>query len=420
MNKAIKKFIIYAMISVFILLTVLLSIINGINFTLAANDADRITKNLSERHGSFDAFKPGEQGETATTPSPDMQQEEFGGMPIFNRGPMGPSSPELELSLGYFTYSFDKNGNGKEIAFSLSEETVSHEGAEAWAASLIGGDSTGWTKTTYRYRVYSLGGKTFVTVIDQGRELGPSFRILVISLIGEALGLLISLCVLIIAAKRLFSPIDEADRKQKRFIFDIERRFKIPLTIVSANTELIERESGSSEYTQSINRQVKKMALLVKDLSALSVFDESDADLSTVDLSETLSETVDSFKEKFVKAGIELTVDIESGIKIKGDKEALGKMMSEIVENALKFGVSQISFSLKKENERISLEASNGTTLPNGGVEQVFDRFTRLENADGVPGSGLGLSYVKNVAKACGGRVYADVDGGKYTLKIHF
>ena len=58
MNKAEKKFRLYAIFVIFVLLTVLLAVINGVNFTMAASDADDITQRIADRQGSF------ERGET--------------------------------------------------------------------------------------------------------------------------------------------------------------------------------------------------------------------------------------------------------------------------------------------------------------------------------------------------------------------
>ena len=78
------------------------------------------------------------------------------------------------------------------------------------------------------------------------------------------------------------------------------------------------------------------------------------------------------------------------------------------------------SFSLKNENGRISLISSNDTDLADGPADQVFDRFTRLSNADGVDGNGLGLSFVKETVKSLNGRLSASVANGVFTLKIAF
>ena len=186
------------MLSVFALLTVLLSIINGVNFTMAGNDADMLTQMISDRHGAFsDREDRGQKKKNADHATSDNAQPAFEGKfgEPHGIGPMGPSSPDMNSSLRYFTYAFDKKGNSEKISFKLS--AVTEEEAEAWAKTLSSSavDSTGWTRGTYRYRVYKEGKRTYITVIDQGRELLPSYRILIISIFGEILGLLISFFV---------------------------------------------------------------------------------------------------------------------------------------------------------------------------------------------------------------------------------
>ena len=61
---------------------------------------------------------------------------------------------------------------------------------------------------------------------------------------------------------------------------------------------------------------------------------------------------------------------------------------------------------------------SNDTDLPPKSVEQVFDRFTRLDNAEGVPGAGLGLSHVKEIVRAHNGRISAKVADGVFSVRV--
>ena len=69
-----------------------------------------------------------------------------------------------------------------------------------------------------------------------------------------------------------------------QFIAKLESQFKMPLTVINANTEIIEKEKGSDEITKSINRQVRKMTGLVRELRELSVFEESDIVISKTDV----------------------------------------------------------------------------------------------------------------------------------------
>ena len=75
-------------------------------------------------------------------------------------------------------------------------------------------------------------------------------------------------------------------------------------------------------------------------------------------------------------------------------------------------------FELFKEKERIILRASNDTDLPNGDCERVFDRFTKLKNAENSDSAGLGLSYVKNTVKAHNGRAAAKTENGEFIVTL--
>ena len=427
MIKARKRFVLYAMLCVFLLLFVLLGIINGVNFTMASEDADRLTQMLSQQQGRFtDPASVIPEGQLPNLPGGNSRA--FGPQGYAHpNGPwggffpgrlLGTDSPEIVFSLRYFTFAFDQDGAAEQVAWQIS--AVSQEEALAWARSLLGERETGWTAATYRYRIYEANEKTFVTVIDQGRELLPCYRILLISGVGLAAGLIISCAALMYIGKKLFQPLEEADRKQKRFIADVEKEFKVPLTVINANTECMERENCAAEYTGSINRQVKKMTALVKNLGSLAIFDEPSKDVSQVNLSDIFSVALDAAEEDFAEKGLLLHTDIRPDLTLNAEDEALRKIAAELVQNALKFAEADAAFTLKQEGEHTVITASNDTTLSEGNADRALDRFSRLENAAGKPGAGLGLAAVKDTVKALGGRVTANVAGGRFTVKIVF
>ena len=407
MNKAEKKFRIYAILVIFVLLTVLLAVINGVNFTMAAGDADELTQMLADRQGTFERADnaPGEM-----QPQPDHP-----GNKGFRMGPMGPDSPEMDASLRYFTVAFSEKGEKVEtVAFNVSAVTESE--AQEWASGLLK-QKTGWTRGTYRYRVYKDHGTTYVTVIDQGRELLPSFRILIISAVGEALALVIGWFVLLGIGRKIYAPLEEADRKQKNFIRNANKEFRLPLTVIDGNTELTERKYGPDDQTRSTHRQVARMNELVDKLGSVGIFDGEDASRAEVPLSEYLSAALDREAGNFSARGIALTAETAPDVTVAADPEAMNKLIDELVENALKYSLTKASFTLRNENGVVLLQTQNDTDLPNGPVNQIFDRFTVLENAK-EGGAGLGLSYVKQVVKAHNGRASASVADGIFTLRI--
>ncbi|MBQ6076427.1 MAG: hypothetical protein IJK86_09815 [Lachnospiraceae bacterium] len=523
MNKARKRFVFYAMLAVFVLLTALLGVINGTNYTMAAQDADDLTMALSRSQGrfrtnesgdpqdltdpgtfvpgqsgegrgqtggnagqfsdrpgqgSFDPGRssegqgqfPGDQGQFPGSQGQDpggrsgqlpgqsgqnsgsqgqdrqsgqdqsRQQDPFstqpgqsqsaqpgqsqsvqpgqlpgqpGGQGTLPFNPAGPDSPDMQGSLRYFTARFGSDGTGSLTVYRIS--AVSEEEALDWAASLTG-ESTGWTRGSYRYRVWQDGGATLVTVIDQSRELGPCRRILIISLCGLGLALLISFLFLHFIGRRLFAPLEEADRKQKQFITEAEKEFKVPLTVIDGAAELIEREHGPSDPAAAIHRQVRKMTGLVNDLGNLAIFEEEPA--APCDLSAVLEDLAALYRPRFAEKGMILNTDVAPEVTVTGSEELLRRIGTELLENALKFAGPQTDLTLTREGQRIRLTVANDALLPDGNYEQAFDRFTRLSNAEGVPGSGLGLAFVKEGVRTLRGRADARAEAGKFILQL--
>ena len=431
MKEVRRKFVLYAMAAVFVLLLLILTVINGTNFTMAANDADAVTALLAENNGRFREQKnssfPGEQpvtppAELPSQPPADLSDTPFTPFAPGGFGPMGPQSPETGFSVRYFTVCFKKGEDPVVSAYEIA--AVSNEEAVSWAESLRNEsqkknsrDLTGWTRGTYRYRCYYQDGAVYVTVIDQGRELTPSYRILIISLIGMALGLLISFLFLTYISKRLFKPLEEADRKQRQFILEAEKELKIPLTVIQADAELIERENGPSDYTTSIHRQVNRMADLTRDLGNLALFDQS-APSENCSLSAVFDQAAAEAAPALEAAGIRLSTEWTEEIRLNANPEGLKRIAGELLENMAKFAVSSAVIRSEKHEGRILLTLSNDCTLPDGPCDNVFDRFIRLANAEDKPGAGLGLPFVKDAIRQLGGRVSARVEDGCFVLTL--
>ncbi|MBQ9233296.1 MAG: HAMP domain-containing histidine kinase, partial [Lachnospiraceae bacterium] len=405
-----------------VLLTVLLTVINGVNFTMVAQDADRITQRLADQYGQF--IMDGGQKEhkkkkdfedsTNQNAATGVQGE---GQEIGRFGPMGPDSPEMRASVRYFTFAFSEDGEKVEtVAFNMS--AITEEEAESWAKDLLD-ETVGWTKGIYRYRVYTnpSGDLTYVTVIDQGREMLPSYRILIISIVGEVLCIIISIFVLKLAGKAVFSPLEEADRKQKKFIAGVNNEFGLPLTIINANAEILERTYGPDEQTNSIRRQVKKMGQLVEKINSSVIFDDN-SKAESINLSELVLSGLNDKAAGFESKGIRLTKDIEDGVMINADKGKLMKLIDELINNSMEYAKKEVSFILRRKEERIVLQCENDTELEDNEYNQVFDRFTKLDNAKDNDHAGLGLSYVKETAGLYDGRVSAMAKDGRFVIKI--
>lgn len=416
------KFMAYAMASIFVFLALILGAINIVNFVRVGEEGDTITKMIMEEGGKFAPKDEG--GEPPTTPEGDSSMAPSSEGEI-GPGQRGPDSPETRDSTRYFTAVIDSNGNGAILEGAFHISSFSENQATEWAKTLVGKEK-GWSKTNYRYRTYTLNndGNTYVTVIDMSRELDPSYRILWASLGGTGVGLVISFIALIFVSKWMVKPIEESNKKQKRFISDASHELKTPLTIISANNEILEIEHGENEMTRTIDKQVKRLNEMVKNLNSLAKLDEGVPEKFTeVKLSEIANELCEVFEGNFTKKGLRFDKKIDDNLVINGNDQLISKLIAIFLDNAAKYANTYACLSVIKDGSRILIRCDNDAEgIKEGSLDMVMERFYRSDNAraSSVEGSGIGLSIAKEIVLAHKGRIYASGHDGVFTIKAEF
>ena len=402
MDRLRKKYLAYTLLTIFLMLAVLLTVINVISFTMAGEDADRVTAMLAEDFGVIGrSFSRGRQRGPNGQPG---QSAAFPGM------------AEAD-SLRYFTFAFDANGQSEPVAFHMS--AVDRDEAEAWAKKLLSESAVGWTRSTYRYRVYPAGERTYVTVIDQSRELTGPFRLLKASIIGALICLIFSFFVLLLTGKHLFAPVEGVMRQQKRLSLNINDQLRPPLNAIQTDTDLIEKDIGATEQTRSIRRHVKQMTSYLDEMNPAPPVTDKMEEKELTDLRAVAESCAAQASDAFSEKGIAFNMDMPEQISADIREGAIREVLTELLDNMTRFSVSTANLSAVKKNDRLIITASNDTTLPDGQWDQVFDRMTRLDNATGQPGHGLGLTRVKDIIKKHNGRVSAYVSDHVFTLTIH-
>ena len=174
---------------------------------------------------------------------------------------------------------------------------------------------------------------------------------------------------------------------------------------------LVKGEAGSASWDSKY--------ALVKNLSNVGVFDEKDLAMLQCNVTELAQAAGDVMKSQFEANGRTLTIVADEPVTITGDSEAMNDLITELLNNALRFSVSKAELFVGRKDGHSVIIASNDTTLPDGNVDQVFDRFARLDNAEGIPGAGLGLSHVKEIVQAHNARASAQVVNGEFILRIN-
>ena len=218
----------------------------------------------------------------------------------------------------------------------------------------------------------------------------------------------------------LIEHLNRAFSAQKRFIADASHDLRSPLTVVRGNVDMLKRnlpEAEKAESLRAIEAETKRMSGIVDDLLLLTEIESAQAaPRSEVDLRELVIAEMHRIEQIAGKRTI--TLEHADRIEIKGDKYRLGRMLGNLLDNAVKYTApdGRVAVSLLCQGREACLTvADNGIGISAGDLPHIFDRFYRAEKARSRAqgGTGLGLAIVKSVAEQHGGHVSVTSEPGR-------
>ena len=197
-----------------------------------------------------------------------------------------------------------------------------------------------------------------------------------------------------------------AEESRRRFTANVSHELRTPLTTISGYAEMIESGLSNPDDTPllvgKIRKESRRMLSLIEDILRLSKLDEGvTAAWQTVDLLYLAKECVDQFDPS--TADVKLTV---SGIsaRVKGDVALLEEMLTNLIENAIKYnrpqGSVEVTVGYREDGRPYCNVTDTGVGIAPEHQEQVFERFYRVDKSRSkeTGGTGLGLSIVKHGA----------------------
>ncbi|MDD6812456.1 MAG: hybrid sensor histidine kinase/response regulator [Lachnospiraceae bacterium] len=200
---------------------------------------------------------------------------------------------------------------------------------------------------------------------------------------------------------------------------------KTPLTIIKADTDVLEMEFGENEWMTDIQKQSKRLTDLTNDLVYLSRMEETDKSMQMIafPLSDVVSETSASFQILAQTQGKLFQCNIQPMLSLTGNEKAIRQLVSLLLDNALKYSPDNgtISLTLERQNKNLQLSVWNTTTdyIPKDKLNLLFERFYRMDSSHNskTGGYGIGLSIAQAIVAAHRGKIYAKTTDG-YSLQI--
>lgn len=405
-----KKFILVAMLSTMLVLTAIMGVVNFSNYREMLDRADEMTALLEQNDGKFPE-EPSwhEQDDTETPPAKPENDEKD----------KSRFSVETPFETRYFTVTVDENGEVTDCDLDRIA-AVDEETAEEYTQTAQQKNKTTGFQGIYRYRVTETEDGAKYVFLDCRREISNFRTVLVTTISVSLLGLAAVFVLVVIFSRMVFRPVEESIQKQKRFITDASHELKTPLTIIDANTEVMEMESGESQWTKSTRKQIQRLSGLVQQLVTLSRLDEEKGleEKCEFNLSEAVSECVQPYESLAQTREKNLTLNIEENLTYTGDERSIRQLAGILMDNAVKYSSENgnITLTLKKKGKKIFLEVYNDADdLPQGKLDVLFERFYRLDSSrnSGTGGSGIGLSVAKAIVQAHKGKITAENKNGR-------
>ena len=384
-----------SMLSLFIVLTVIMGTMAVVSWQNLTDNADFTLSILEDNGGVF------------------PKSEDF---ILEGRVPGKPDkirqfSPELPYETRYFTVQLNEEGvilstNTGRIA------AIDSETAMEFARTIWEKQSTRGFLGDYRYLVHANDQGYQIIFLDCGRNL-DSYRNFMLTGIGVCFGgMLAVLFLLILLSGRIIKPVAESYDRQKQFVTDANHELKTPLTLIRANVDILESETGPNEWLSDIRDETALMSQLVGHLVTLARMDEekSHLEMQPFDLAEAVFDTASMFTTPAENAGKELTVQAPSTLIYSGNEAAIRQLLSILLDNAVKYcdPGGSIRVELVSGKHPILTVDNTCTTVDSLPLSKLFDRFYRADPARTYgSGFGIGLSIAKGIVEKHHGEISA-------------
>lgn len=298
------------------------------------------------------------------------------------------------------------NGEGTLMRLDGTENYTEDDAQTMLDYVLEKGKTDGWYGSLQYFRKnYDRG--TLVVFSDRSAEQLLLHKVLLVSILVFLLMEGVVFLLTMILTKRAMRPMQETFERQRQFISDAGHELKTPLTIISANVDILHDEIGENKWLSYIQSQAERMRVLVGEMMNLTKLEMGDKEKDFVDfsLSEAVSGAALPFEGQAFEQKKQLELEIQEDISYHGNPDQIKQLVGIFMDNALKYSKEhgEIRVTLQQVQNKKTLKVYNtGKGIPESEKEKIFQRFYRSDasRARSTGGYGLGLSIAQSIADA--------------------
>ena len=218
----------------------------------------------------------------------------------------------------------------------------------------------------------------------------------------------------------------EKDMELREAIANMSHDLRTPLTSIMGYVYLLNDDKLDKEERKEYLKIIEKRSAVLNDLitnfyglSRIQA-DQYEIKLEPVNLELVLGEIIAAFYETLDYKFGEPEINIEEGlVPVLGDKQALNRIFTNLIENIIKHGEGEVKISLKKKNKYIVMEFSNkAEELESKDVNRIFEKFFTKDRMRTGQNTGLGLAIVKLLVEKQGQKIEAKKVGNRLVINI--
>lgn len=356
---------------------------------------------------------------------------EDNGRPEFSKEPSGENGKPAETkmpkkSLGIsnikrtFAVRLDEAGAVTDIidngSASFTEDEIKEMAEKIWS----GGNTRGMVEK-HQYLVKKTSYGYIIAFIDCTHEMDSTARLVTICLITGVICIGILLVTVIGLSYWAVRPVEEGFKRQRQFVADASHELKTPLSVISANTSVLESTYGENQWTGYIQTEIGRMSQLINDMLGLARLEQPEMVLpmEPMDFSKTAMEVLLPYESLAYELGKQFGYKVEPGLICVGNRESLNRMLHIFVDNAFKYSGpgGEVRVTVKHSRKKIWIQVyDTGEGISKEARELIFERFYREESSHSreKEGYGLGLSIARTILERHRGKVHVQSDGKSF------